>query len=115
MKVDGKPPLKFRLARVIGQQILTYKEMTTVFCQVKTILNSRPLSSICTDPYDFPALSPRHFRVEPASTLPDPNLDKEPIDHLSRWKLSQESSFKEHLNTWGITGIIIILTRFSNV
>lgn len=86
----GVKSVKTHLLRVIGLQILTFEEMSTVLCQIEALLNSRPLCPLSTDPNDFSVLSPGHFlTLEPLSSLPDPDYLNLPLNHLSRWQLLQ--------------------------
>ena len=44
-----------------GEQILSWNEMATVFAEVKSILNSRPLTHMSDDPNDPRPLTPNHL------------------------------------------------------
>jgi len=48
----GIKSTKFHLRRVIGEQILTYEELTTLLCKIKACLNSRPIYALSNDPSD---------------------------------------------------------------
>ncbi|XP_067122550.1 uncharacterized protein [Centruroides vittatus] len=52
---------KKHMRRIIGNQIFTYKELTTVFYQIEACLNSRPLTPISEDPNELAALTLVHF------------------------------------------------------
>ena len=41
--------------------VLTFEEMTILFCQVESILNSRPIGVISEDPNDGEILTPAHL------------------------------------------------------
>lgn len=86
----GVKAVKTHLLRVIGEQVLTYEELLTVFTQIEAILNSRPISPISSDPNDLNALTPGHFlTLEPLTALPDRDLTSVPINRLKRWQLIQ--------------------------
>lgn len=83
--------LKFHLKRVASNVCLTYEELLTLVVQIEGILNSRPISSISTDPNDPSPLKPAHFLVGgPLTAPPEPSLLELPENTLSRWqKVSQ--------------------------
>ena len=93
----GVKATKFHLRRVMGDQLLTYEELSTLLCQVEACLNSRPLYPLSSDPSDFQALTPGHLLIgESPVCIPEPPGD--PADHgvsaLSRLKLI--SNMRDH-------------------
>lgn len=94
----GIKSVKTYLARVIGDQILSYEELYTVIIQIESYLNSRPLTPTSSDPNDLSVLTPGHFlNLEPLSAVFEP-LQQNPIpaSHLIRWKLLN----KLHKHFW---------------
>ncbi|XP_030765007.1 uncharacterized protein LOC115889198 [Sitophilus oryzae] len=82
--------VKTHLYRVIGCQILTFEELTTLLAQIEALLNSMPLCS-CPDPNDLGSLTPGHFlTLEPHTAPPDENLLDVTQNRLSRWQLVQQ-------------------------
>ncbi|KAL4702854.1 hypothetical protein ACJJTC_007108 [Scirpophaga incertulas] len=65
--------IKNHLFKVIGKQLLSYEELYTVLTQVEGLLNSRPLTTLSSDPSEPSALTPNHFLNNfPLSSLPAP-------------------------------------------
>ncbi|XP_063981496.1 uncharacterized protein LOC135164771 [Diachasmimorpha longicaudata] len=83
--------VKYHLTRTIGEDLLTFEELTTLLTQVEAVLNSRPLEPLTDDPDDCSALTPGHFLIGQApTTLPEPSLENLNISRLSRWQLIQQ-------------------------
>ena len=98
----GVKATKFHLRRVMGEQLLTYEELTTLLCQVEACLNSRPLYPLSSDPLDDQALTPGHLLIgESPICVPEPStaqsVDGTPL--LTRHRLI--SNMRDHFwNRW---------------
>ena len=78
--------MKRLLRREMGRIVLNFKELSTILAQIELILNSRPLTSLSTDPNDVQVLTPGHFFVgSPLTTLPSSNDDDIEVPSLQRW------------------------------
>ena len=61
--------VKAHFYRVIGDQLLTYEEMNTLFIQIESLLNSRPFCTLSSDLNDLNVLTPGHFlTLEPLTS-----------------------------------------------
>ena len=95
------------IKRVIGEQILTFEELYTVFTKVEAILNSRPLVPISNDPNDLDILTPGHFLIgQGLIALPEYPFNEIKASRLSRFQLIQKISqsmwnrfYHEYLST----------------
>lgn len=93
----GIRSVKTHLARVVGNQRLTFEEFYTILTVIESLLNSRPLTPLSSDPSDLTALTPGHFlTLEPLSMVPEENLLDQKISVCHRWKMIQ----KMHQDFW---------------
>ena len=49
---------KKHLRRTMGNNVLNYEELCTLFCQIENVLNSRPISPVSEDPNDENVITP---------------------------------------------------------
>lgn len=83
--------IKYHVARVIGQQILNFEELSTVLYKIEAIVNSRPITPESNDPNDLKVLTPAHFLVgRPLNAKPEINLREIPDNRLNRWNRIQK-------------------------
>ena len=83
--------MKHHLKRVVGSQVLTFEELTTVTCQVEACLNSRPILATTSHNQDgICTLTSGHFLImQPPTAYPsDPALHDEPR-LCKKWQLCQ--------------------------
>lgn len=80
--------LKFHLRRVLGEQKLTYEELSTLLSQLEACLNSRPLLALTEvpDPEEIDFLTPSHF----LSSGPTLTIMETERDLITRWQLVQK-------------------------
>ncbi|XP_063979920.1 uncharacterized protein LOC135163945 [Diachasmimorpha longicaudata] len=91
---------KHHLRRVIGAQLLTLEQFSTLTTEIEGILNSRPLYAVSTDPNDLAALTPSHFLIgEELTSLPEHDLQHVKVNRLSPWQHIQQ--MRQHFwNRW---------------
>jgi len=78
---------KHHFKRVVGESLFTFEELNTFVVEVEGILNSRPITSISSDPNDLLVLSPAHCLIGKALTsLPESDLSSVPDSRLSTWQ-----------------------------
>jgi len=91
----GVKSAKYHLRRLVQSRVLTFVELCTFLAEIESILNSRPLCPLSTDPSDCSALTPAHFLIgEPTKCIPDECYLDSNIDRLSRWKVVEK--LKQH-------------------
>jgi len=92
----GVKSVKHHLRRVLGDQTLTYEELTTLLCQIEACLNSWPLCPLAADGNDLAALTPGHFLIgEAPINVPEPStLCEAPKTLRLRWQLL--SNLRDH-------------------
>ncbi|GFU63331.1 integrase catalytic domain-containing protein [Trichonephila clavipes] len=59
----GVKSFKRHFKRTVGDARLTLEQFITITTQIESILNSRPLTPMSSDPNDFAVLSPGHFLI----------------------------------------------------
>jgi len=96
----GVKSLKYHLRRIMGNQRLTFEELTTIVTQIEAILNSRPLCPVSSDPEDLSVLTPGHFLIGcPLNSLPDADTANFKVSLLNRWQFVQKST-QDFWNRW---------------
>lgn len=83
--------VKHHLRRVIGTQLLTYEEYSTLLAQVSACLNSRPMIALDDDPSATEALTPAHLVLGRRLIGPlQYDYTDIPDNRLQRWRLIQK-------------------------
>ncbi|XP_018316614.1 uncharacterized protein [Mycetomoellerius zeteki] len=78
---------KHHFKRVVGDSLFTFEELDTFTTEVEGILNSRPITSLSSDPNDILVLTPAHYLIGKSLTsLPEGDLSHVPANRLSIWK-----------------------------
>lgn len=91
---------KYHLRRVMGLELFTFEQFITLITEIEAILNSRPLTSLSSDPNDPTALTPAHLLIgDSLMSLPDANLLNVPSNRLSIWQQIQKSK-QEFWDKW---------------
>ncbi|GBN10832.1 hypothetical protein AVEN_132551-1 [Araneus ventricosus] len=85
--------MKHILIRVLGKAFLSYEEMVTVFCDIESVINSRPLSHVSERDSELISLSPNSFLQDFRQTgVPD-------LDQVDEVILNKRIKFRQQLIT----------------
>ncbi|KAG5891863.1 hypothetical protein JTB14_015882 [Gonioctena quinquepunctata] len=85
--------VKNHIYRVIGDQLLTYEEFSTLLTEIEALLNSRPLCQLSADSTAPEALTPAHFlTLAPLRGFPSEKVDNIPVNRLENRKSSTDST-----------------------
>lgn len=86
----GIKSAKHHLFRSCGDKIFTFEELSTVFCKIEMIMNSRPLCPMSDDPNEFDVITAGHFLIgQSMLSVPEFNLEDVSLSRLSRWQSLQ--------------------------
>lgn len=78
---------KHHFKRVIGELLFTFEELNTFVIEIEGILNSRPISTLSSDPNDPLVLTPAHYLIgRPLIDMPESDLSSVPANRLSTWQ-----------------------------
>jgi len=78
---------KTHMKRVVGNALLNFEELYTVFTMIEACLNSRPLCPISDDPSDLSSLTPGHFLIgQSLINIPEPEVQEIAPNRLSRYE-----------------------------
>ena len=82
---------KLILYRQIGLTVLTFEQLSTLFCRIEAVMNSRILVPLSADPCDgVNLLTPGHLILgRPLVSLPEPVVDDCDVSIGSQWKRVQ--------------------------
>ena len=81
---------KKSLNAVAARQRVTDQTLLTFLREVESLLNSRPLTHVSSDPQDEEALTPRHFLIGRASNnLPMDIVTDRDMSSRNRWRHAQ--------------------------
>ncbi|CAK1585754.1 unnamed protein product [Parnassius mnemosyne] len=102
---------KTHLRRDIGEAILTFEELATVFCKIEAVLNSRPLCPLSSDPNDLEVLTPGHFLIgQPLNALPEYPFRETSASRLSRFALLQQMT-QSFWHRWSLEYLHLLQQR----
>lgn len=91
---------KTHAKRVLGENKLTFEELTTFFAKVEAVMNSRPLCPLSKDPKDLQVLTPGHFTIgEPLVAIPEYPYIQINESRLSRFQRVQKMT-QHFWNRW---------------
>ena len=102
------------LKAIVNDGIFTDESLQTFLCEVESVLNRRPLTSISNDMSDFEPLTPNHMLIGEPSPNQSPGHFKEHEVSLRRNWRSVEAVTEMFLRRWVREYIEMELQVFSN-
>ncbi|EZA59726.1 hypothetical protein X777_16375, partial [Ooceraea biroi] len=83
----GVKSVKHHLRRVVGNNTLTFEELTTLLYNIEACLNSHPIAPLSESFDDYECLTPGHFIIGSALTIhQEPSLLAINENRFSRWQ-----------------------------
>lgn len=78
------------LSALVNEQTLTDDSLQTLMCEVESIINQRPITSLSVDPYNLEPLTPNHLLLMKAQpNTPPGTLSKEDQYTRRQWRQVQ--------------------------
>lgn len=79
---------------------MTFDELYTLLVQIESCLNSRPITSLSSNPDDLNPLTPGYFLIGDALTaIPENDLREIKVNRLGRYQLIQQM-FQHFWQRW---------------
>uniref|UniRef100_A0A8D8RLV6 Endonuclease n=1 Tax=Cacopsylla melanoneura TaxID=428564 RepID=A0A8D8RLV6_9HEMI len=108
----GVKTVKSNLKRVIGDQSLSFEQLSTTLALIEATLNSRPLTPVSNDANDLDVLTPGHFLIgRPLTAVPEPNVPMIANNRLQRWALSRKIQ-QDFWKRWSLEYLNTLTQRF---
>ena len=93
---------KYHLKRIVGQQLLTFEELSTICCNVESFLNSRPLGPVTSHDLDgLCPLTPSHFLIGRAARAYPKERTNHKLTTLRRWEICKQAS-QDFWDRWSL-------------
>lgn len=98
--------MKSLLFKVLGNSHLTFEELSTILTRVEACLNSRPITTLSSDPSDLSPLTPAHFIIgDSLLAVPERSEPTTATNYIDCWRRVTQLSYdlwkrwsKEYLN-----------------
>ena len=79
--------IKHSLESITNGKTINEELLTTFLCEVESILNSRPLTSISDDIIDFATLTPNHILLGSSQPNVEPsNYENVEVNYRKKWR-----------------------------
>lgn len=85
--------IKTALKTITTDRVFTEEVLSTFLCEVESIINSRPLTSVSDDINDFNVLTPNHFVIGSENpNLPPDHFTDDEINYRRKWRSVQAAT-----------------------
>ncbi|XP_055585018.1 uncharacterized protein LOC129737879 [Uranotaenia lowii] len=103
---------KKHLLKVLGENAVTFEDMTTILVQVENCLNSRPITALSDDPNNLQPLTPGHFLIgEAFQQLPERDYSEIPMNRLNQSQVLQKK-LQHFWDRWSVEYLTQLQGRY---